>query len=1527
MEAAAANSVGLSEFVGPSMGGEGAAEMEAEANQFSRQNTGNRMFEGVAEGGNEASMEARGMRMGVSAGRGFNGMIGEPNMNQMNSMLTQPTSSNSSSNRYPVPDHIRNQIMNAFQSSSSQTNANNQGGGNSAIESAIMSLIMHRINSTPGGTSGPNAARAMELMNSMHSQNGMEPFDPMGGMGGMSSFMGSNMGGSADMMSMMGGTTGMRSGMSSFNNIDTTSQSGQDISFSGSGSSPGFSDISSASQSFVDSSSPTSQHQTTFETQTQATAFDNTMTDQTGHSKGSSSNSEWGAALQSLVDTVKATNVSETSSSSMKMDKGGVITVEQYNGGTTDNLNFGGDGLKISSSFASQNMNAFDHGMDPAFTDTTKTQTTFDQKIVHTTSDTNKRMDIPVVVSKRVQTADNSQLNKQSQSISDRFPSSSSVTVGLGRTTVNDSPVKRVERVEAIQHKSPSVGTNTDLSKGSKTVVSKETKITTITGHDPSFDRKTIRTETTSSNANMPVVIGHGKQTEVKSVSKQSMRNGVKIINTQTTSDHSSITGGTIGNTGAVESSAKMNDIPAFIGDRLKVPSKSVTIETTVDASGSANNARHTDSNVKTSDKTITVTKISMSDKSLTNEAPTLVLKDKDAQTSTSINLQSKTVVKNSQTDIENTNNLNENIVMTGANQNLFTNQTETILPVDTSRSFVTVDTINTIDRNVDNSNFVENTFTGFSEVSRVQSSRTDAEHLTIESSNLEKGGKATFVAPAPPPVQRAEKVSKIEVIKFDTSSSTISPLPAAPIANVGVGSSTEKLTIEPMKPLADTVASANFETQTAKDTNLSETIFINTSPSIITETSNINKAVVFDTQNTVLTSTGNSVQMETISISTDAPFFDATVPVTETSQPPITTWASAVIHNASLEAQQTETKIQTISNLPEVTSTHHFSSSLSNTDIVPSPRTTIHKTSSTVRTKEIYPETTELSGPLAAKIAKALQGGKRNERVTETRSVSDGFRANRRSNPLRNRQRSQFGASSAISTQSNELDMIQSHKKGTESTKSFSSHISDTADAMKQALETGIVTETTPLSSGFDVVKTSAMNNGKKQNIFLLTQNKDITQTNMLTSETVSGGTEIANADLKVIGIDQNAAVDNHAASNTQETKTTITETAIDNNAGFNTQETKSTLTETFNAETIGPHVDVGAFDQLTVGLDFANDLSKSNQINSETIISPGTVNEALPSSVSVDGLGVENIESKQTNQLFANDLSKSNQVTETIILPGTVNEALPSSASVDALGVQSIESKQTNQFSTGETTSFHIKKVSNGQRQAVSGQRLDLPNPVHASETTHVVRETVAMDVQPIVQDKNMNVQITVDKISPPIIHTSSESRIVETMEPATFNLNTSGRTVNKAEVASTSQEQIHDIASLTNNQINQVEETIIVPTPSVRTTLGGSVVNFANGGVTKKQPPTRKQRPFMPPDTETGSSSSNTFRTISITQTETEKSAPGNGATWAAESFKQVRETRQPAQEGSLKTSFDSQGIQRTNSNSRTRIHVQS
>ena len=573
LEAAVANSgVGLQEFVSTSMvSGEGGAEREgSESRQSSRRTTSNRITTitkteefhgsaGGAEGRNEAIIESRrGGSESSSAGRGLSQKGGQTVSKQVRTIGTQTSKQNNTAPKIPIPKQIKSQLMSAFTSAQNSPPQTSTNGGNPAIENAIMALIMHRISSTPTASS-PAARGAASTANVLAMMKSMNPgfVDQYGAMnGGLPDFGGSTMGSTPD-MGMLGGVG---------NNMDTTINAAHRDMFSSTGSSTFQDAHTGASQASVERN-PTVTPATTFNSDTGAAAND---------WRSSSSHSN--------VETVVTNNmVSNTQGSS-------VVRLPSV----------------ITKTVTSQDT-MFDHGT--ANVDAANSAITVNERIVDPPISTTSNVNIPVVVTERVQQS--SSLGNQNNFFADQH-TVPTVTTGVGNTDISTAD-GRSRRVERVSFEEPLV-IDSGPAHSSNTVVIKETKTFTSGGHVPTIDGQSFHSEQTVVENQRPLFVGDRTQTvQTHSISNQPVTNGIKIIKTEITSDKSGMSGdGT--NTANTVIESKQNNVPNFITNRLQIPSKSVTIERTIDSSGLNNDASAgrviaNDNNVHTSSKTVTITK------------------------------------------------------------------------------------------------------------------------------------------------------------------------------------------------------------------------------------------------------------------------------------------------------------------------------------------------------------------------------------------------------------------------------------------------------------------------------------------------------------------------------------------------------------------------------------------------------------------------------------------------------------------------------------------------------------------------------------------------------------------------------------------------------------------------------------------------------------------------------------------------------------------------------------------------------
>lgn len=1410
--------VGLQEFVGTSMaGGEAGNEVETETGTFAtRRTTGKtnrhnaRMLDefrgvsqGVAEGGNEGVTETRAIGMDVTTGRTFEGLNSQQDMNQMRQLLTQPSPRNSSTQRYAVPAPLRNQIMQAFSSSSSGQASTH--GGNPTIENAIMALIMHRINTSPttaGGVGGgPSASDVISLMNSMNS-GGMG--GAMGGMGGDMSFMGNGMGSTTDMMSMMGGAVGgMGNHMPSFmtNNVDASTAIGQDMSFSGSGSS--FMDTQAGgTQTYIDHNSPTTQA-TTFDTRTQPTVYDSAagVTDRTITDWSSS------ASSQSNVETISSNKFATDMQGSLVVsDQGTVVTnVDVYGGMTTDGP-FTSDKTKVSSSFSSQDSTMYNQGTSNV--DTTNSLTSVNEHLLEPSTGVTGNVEMPVIISKRV---------KQSSStdILADIPVEPTVTVGLGKTSANtDGRVRRVERV-SFAEEIPVVDSTNSQSQQSQTLVIKETRTIKSDKKPPLIHGQSFQTETVVLK-DTPVMSRENTQTQ--SISNQTMTNDMKIITTHITSDQSRSSAGVV--------NTKQNDVPNFIGDRLNVPSKSVTIERTVDSSGQTNDVLNkqilTDDNIGKASKIVTITKTTTFNN--INDISSDVQNQAVANDISSNQFNTRTETLNTvQADGVITDFAAPGVIdtqTTGTDVGGFVDQTNSLQTGVENTGTLQVSSQSLKEGFANEVNFgqvnaVDSTVTG---IEQVEPSTKKTVHMTINASERSlQIDQSSSIAPVPTRHLPVKTVSQVDTafLESNTNVSNINVLSSGSKGSGSFEKSVEILTVNPIQPLVST-SSNTASTSVISSESLMESVASNISQEVtmpptlppVTDKNQVFDAS-FNTQDQSSTSVRNGLmQIEAMSVPGDALSFDTTVHGAEA--------IGGTTLTETVKTSQTETNTQVlvpvstskITEVRTVVSSSRNNSALSNLSAVSGSSSSLSQPS--IEAKTMYPETTELSGPLAAKIARALQGGKSNERVIGTRSLTVTSSTTSQTlvpRTFRNSNNRKVVTSTVISSQPIERVFTVERNSGTQSQgiQSVGTNINDinaskTIDSVIQNSDQSWSGEHTPESTTFDVVQTSALNNGQKQNIFLLTQKKDLAQNNMFTSEAVAAATEVANTN------------NNNKAAVVQDVSA-----VVDNAAGFGTNEqlSQKPVSETVTIETSG--------------------ISNTNLI-------PDPISELK-------------VNSLQGNVVTSNEINISSS-----------NFNIPSAGDPSQIASKSLNNKEGSMVV--ETTST-FKKVSEGQRQTPSQPRLELPEPAVASETKFA---SSASEIRPIVDQGTVDVKITVDKIVPSI-DTSGKTTVVQSVKTSSFeenDLGSSGETL----VVNTG-----SIESSSNTANFNVFEPTVSPFDSSKTTLGGSVVNFANGAVTKKVP-TWKQKPFTPPDVAKGPGERNTFRTITVTKTSSTASNGNQG-----------------------------------------------
>lgn len=1345
------------------MRGEAWSEVEAEsASRRSRQRVGiTEEFptgsHGVSEGPNEAGTSP--------TGQTFNAMSGQPDMIQVTQMLSQDTQRNASKGRMPVPSHIREQIQQAFATSSTQASPH---GGNPAIEGAIMALIMHRLNAVGGAGSTPGAANVMALMNQMNGQNGMNMETQLGEMGSlgsssMASFMGSNAGMSSDTPGMMGGAT------------DRTGKTmSQDTAFSTSSSTPTFSDTvkSTGSPSFMENN-PRS-FQTTIDTG--PGVYDTTASASGSVTESSFVANDWKSARQSLphADFSGVNNFVDTKMTSVESNTSG-SSMNVYSGVTTETPAFNGDRLKTPGSVASGDKTLYDLGTKRSLA----TAHIVHENTVDQSRGNGGSFGMPVIVSERVQDSRTSDVQQKVVPVQATFPS---VTVGLGKAT------SAVENVNGGREGGNIVTSDLigHVSKASETVtLTNKSPI----GQAPLINGKSLQTEKTV----------HGTDTRTSAVSRQS---DAEVITTQNAPDQANTgIGANVENT-KLDPSIN-NDVPNFIKERLKLPPKSVTIEKTIDASVlvDSSSAEH---NVVAKNSDINTNMLSVT------KTSTFGVSNNDIPVGVS-----KTLKTRGTTD--NTDQMQKIV-----NANKQTDKDTSILIVESQGN------TNPSSRN------------GIIKIQELQTGPIPNEKSVefVASGIIDS---TTHAAPFPPEIKPLESTSAFEAVKVDTNNKKPQTIVIAPLNSPTFDSSPTLIdnNVHPSAPLI--VPPINDISQNThrvvKIDNGSNTV--TTESSWETVVSKASEAQTADILQTIVSPKigGNIQQVDTIHISSSSVRNDISpaelntvsdVSVSDSAVKPGTfnTLTSEVHGTSILEtSRKSQTEIHSSENPPVIMS--------KTVDQVPilgaEPGRYIPISDSASQTNDqtmtskgqaiargIYPEKTELSGPLADKIARALAGGKKNERVFEPKSL-DGSSTTSRPRIGKSIEHTNTSTSFVASHPiQDKVNMVE-----TADTLVLDETVQNTglqgSSGTGHGIEINTMTDITPESTTFDVIHTSAMNNGKKQNIFLLAQ-KDITQSNMFTSEAVSGGTEVANTNTDNLDLgSSNVTVD--VISTNQEPPPSITIEAVN----FETSNTGTVLNTEAKAKQL---LDAGLTDSNLQG----NVLSSASHTMSST--------NAVIDSSGTDSLAIQMLNNKDTTQIVSE----------------TSNSALLAD----------------------------VKKVSNGQRQTDSTQRIGLPDAAITIQNGQLLGKTVNMDRGSSVGRNTIGLEITVDKIVPPnmlsqttenISADTSKGRNLDGGEASTATISNTFQSTftNEAEVLSV---QNQDKVSFTNDNIRP---STVMPANSARTTLGGSVVNFSNGGVTKKRQ-SWKQKAFTPPDITSQPAGTETFNILTMKRTEINRSTGG-------------------------------------------------
>lgn len=1339
------------------MRGEAASEVEAESvTRKSRQRvrkteelpTGSH---GVSEGPNEAGTSPIGQK--------FNAMSGQPDMTQVTQMLSQDTQRNASKGQMPVPSHIREQIQEAFATSSTQASSH---GGNPAIENAIMALIMHRLNSVGGAGSSPGAANVMALMNQMNEQNGMNmgsQFGEMGSLGGssMASFMGSNTGMSSDTSGMMGGTTAR-----------TGNTMSRDTPFSASSSTSTFSDTvkSTGSPSFRENN-PRS-FQTAIDTG--PGVYDASVSTSGSVTESSFVANDWQSARQSLpnADFSGVNNLADTKMTSVESNTSG-RSMNVYSGVTTETPAFNGDRLKTSASVTPGDKILYDQG--------TKVSTAT-AHIVHDNTVDQSRVNegnfgMSVTVSERVQDSRTSDVQQNVVPVPGTF---TSVTVGLGKAT------SAVENAN-VGREGGNLVTSDLIGQASKASETVTLTNKSPTGQAPLINGKSLQIEKTV----------HGIGTRTNTVSRQS---DTKIIKTQNAPDHANIGIGAsqVENT-RLDPSIK-NDVPNFIKERLKLPSKSVTVEKTIDASVlvDSSSAEHSifaeNSNINTN--ALSVTKTSTFGVS-NNDIPVAV---------------SNTLKMHGTTD-------NTDQMQKVVNANKQTDKDTRILIVESQGN------TNPSSRN------------GMIKMQELQTGPIPNEKSVefFASGTLDS---TTQAAPLPPEIKPVESTSAFQAVKVDTNNKNPQTIVIAPLNSTTFDSSSTLINnnVHPSAPLIVPPIndiSQNTQRVVKIDNGLNT---VTTESSWETVVSKASEAQTADILQTVVSPEigGNIQRIETIHISSVRNGISpaelntvSDVSVSDSAVKPSTfNTLTSEVHGTSIieTSRKSRTEIHSSENPPVIMSKTvdqvpilgaepgryiPISDSASQTN----DQTMTNKGQAI--TRGIYPEKTELSGPLADKIARALAGGKKNERVFEPKSLDGSSTTSRPriGKPLGHT--NTFTSTSSVASHpiQDTVNMVE-----TADTRVLGENVQNPglqgSPGTGHGMEINTMTDITPESSTFDVIHTSALNNGKKQNIFLLAQ-KDITQSNMFTSEAVSGGTEVANTNTDNLDLGS-SNVTAEVISTNQEPPPNITIEAVN----FETSNTGTVLNTEAKAK---QHVDAGLTDSNLQG----NVLASVSHTVSST--------NAATDPSSTDSLTIQMLNNKDTEQIVSE----------------TSNSALLAD----------------------------VKKVSNGQRQTDSTQRIGLPDAAITIQNGQLLGKTVNMDRGTSVGQNTIDLEITVDKIVPPnmlsqvtekISADTSKGRNLDGAEASTATISNTFQSTftNEAKVLST---QNQDKISFTNDNIRPAT---VMPANSARTTLGGSVVNFSNGGVTKKRQPW-KQKAFMAADITSLPAGTDTFNSLTMKRTE--------------------------------------------------------